>query len=238
VSAPQVDEVSDVLRSIANEKQAEFFQVGEDWRYQVGVDTLSGLEIKVKGAEEINLFIKMLGEYQAENAVTAYGAIKQITKQFPKIDQDSIKEGFRNTFWEGRFEIVCKQPFFVLDGAHNRYSAGKLRKAIKYYFPNKNKVFLIGASSDKDIEGILGELLTETDDFIPVMSSHPRAISRKDLIELSRHDPDKIFDEEDIFNAIKKGLERAGTSGVLIATGSLYLVGEVRQIWFDQFQRC
>jgi dihydrofolate synthase/folylpolyglutamate synthase len=238
VSAPQADEVSEVLRSIAHDKQSAFFQVGDEWQYQVESDTLSGQEISVRGRDEIDLSIKMLGEHQAENAVTAYSALMQVKDQFPNMDQESIKEGFKNAFWEGRFEIVCTEPYVVFDGAHNKYSAGKLRKALDHYFQDRNKVFIIGASSDKDIEGILGELLTGSSSFIPVSSSHPRAIAQDELIELNEHNAENIFRTNDITGAIKKGLELAGPSGLLIITGSLYLVGEVRQIWFDQFLRC
>jgi dihydrofolate synthase/folylpolyglutamate synthase len=238
VSAPQINEVSQVLRSIAQDKQSDLYQVGDDWHYQVVSDTLSGQEINVSGRDEIDLFIKMLGEHQAENAVTAYGALMQVKDQFPNIDQESIKEGFKNAFWEGRFEIVSTEPYVVFDGAHNRYSAGKLRKSLDHYFQNGNEVFIIGASSDKDIKGIIGELLNEASTFIPVASSHPRAISQDELIDLSSNYPEHIIKTGDIYSAIKKGLELAGPSGLLIITGSLYLVGEVRQIWFDQFLRC
>ena len=57
VSSPQVDEVSEVLISIASDKGSAFYQVGDNWRYMVESDTLSGQEIKVTGENEIDVII-------------------------------------------------------------------------------------------------------------------------------------------------------------------------------------
>ena len=65
-----------------------------------------------------------------------------------------MKQGFAMHFGLGRFEIIQKSPPVILDCAHNRDSALKLRLTLEEYFPGKQIVLIFGASEDKDIQGM------------------------------------------------------------------------------------
>ena len=102
-----------------------------------------------KGWTDIHL--PLLGHHQMVNACTAFAALCEIEKMGWEIQPGAIQNGFAKVEWEGRFEIISRDPYIVLDSAHNRDSAAKLRATIVDYFPRKKVVLVFGASEDKDV---------------------------------------------------------------------------------------
>ncbi len=86
--------------------------------------------------------------------------------------------------WPGRFEVLRSDPPLVVDSAHNRDSAMRLRQTLEDYFPGKPVVLIFGASEDKDIAGMFDELRPVTSRVIVTRSYHPRAIEPDKLLEL------------------------------------------------------
>ena len=82
--------------------------------------------------------------------------------------------------------MLQRHPPVVLDCAHNRDSALKLRLTLDDYFPDWPVVLLFGASEDKDIAGMFAELLPRARELIAVKSFHPRAIDPDMLQELAQ----------------------------------------------------
>ena len=76
-------------------------------------------------------------------------------------DVHAICDALENVHWEGRFEILNRNPFIVVDGAHNGDSARMLVRTLQDLFPDARLHFIFGASSDKDIAGIFAEILGE-----------------------------------------------------------------------------
>ncbi len=66
--------------------------------------------------------------------------------------------------WEGRLETVSRQPWIVLDGAHNRDSARCLREALMTCFQYRRLILVLGISANKNLEGIIEELAPIGDD--------------------------------------------------------------------------
>jgi len=85
--------------------------------------------------EPTRLTIPLLGYHQVENAATAYAALQSVRTRGLAIDENAIRKGFAQVFWPGRFEILQRYPPVVIDCAHNRDSALKLRLTLDDYFP-------------------------------------------------------------------------------------------------------
>jgi dihydrofolate synthase/folylpolyglutamate synthase len=126
-----------------------------------------------------------LGYYQVENAVTAYATLQAIDQEGFTISDENLQRGFAKVFWPGRFEVLCFTPPFIVDSAHNRDSALRLRLAIDDYLPDKPVILLFGVSEDKDIRGIFSELLPRVQRVIATQSIHPRAMDANKLVELA-----------------------------------------------------
>jgi dihydrofolate synthase/folylpolyglutamate synthase len=82
---------------------------------------------------------------------------------FPQIKRQPVFWAFEETKWAGRFEVLSKNPFVLLDGAHNPDGAAALRNSLETYFPGERFCYIFGVFRDKDYAGILEQMLPLAD---------------------------------------------------------------------------
>ncbi len=236
VVSPQTEEASIVIEQIARDRSSPLIQVGRDILYEELTNSLEGQTFRLwspgeKGRFSVTLSIPLLGSHQVVNAVTAYAALTVFNKKGFIIDLNDIKRGFAKVFWPGRFEILQKSPPVILDCAHNRDSALKLRLSLEKYFPGKSVMLIFGASEDKDIQGMFIELMPMVHEMLVVKSFHPRAIEPTKLMEIVQPFgcPVQIVDQ--IPDALEKAVQLAGDKMAVLVTGSIFVVAEARKYW-------
>jgi len=249
ISAPQKPEALAVLERLAAERHAPLTVVGRDWLYHLVAHDLTGQDFEVWSAAEQaqldglraqghpvdwrpeSLRLPLLGRHQVENAVVAYAALQALRGQGLPLAPEAIREGLRIVRWPGRFEIVSRRPYLVLDGAHNRDSAHKLADTLKDYFLGRPVTLIFGASSDKDVSGMLAELLepgTGITRVILTQAVHPRAQDPEELAEqVSAYGltPEVV---SSVGQAVRLALAAARPEDVILACGSLFVVAEAR----------
>jgi dihydrofolate synthase/folylpolyglutamate synthase len=223
VSSPQTEEAATVIRETCLKKGCRLISVGSDitWR-KLGSD-LSGQSLEVKGLRgSYQLTIPLLGAHQLQNAACAVTALEALG-----IPKDSIEKGLAKTNWAGRLQILRRRPLLVVDGAHNRDSASKLKEALKEYFHFDHLILIIGASADKDVLGIIEELAPLGNTVIVTRSRHPRAARPEALVGEFAKLGVKAEVAQDVNKAVAEALSKAGKRDLVCATGSLFLVAEV-----------
>jgi dihydrofolate synthase / folylpolyglutamate synthase len=249
VIAPQKDEARLKLEKIAAERNAPLIQVGRDYLYAADSHSLEGQVFLVWTPDEqpmvdefiesggrnvwspVRLRIPLLGFHQIENAATAYAALKTAEKFDVNITPQAYRQGFTQVDWPGRMEILRRHPPVVIDSAHNRYSALRLRQAMDDYFPGFPIILVFGASEDKDIEGMYQELLPRVKRVITTQSIHPRAIDAGELVELAHRSGRSAQAIKPIEDAIKKALDEAGDESVVLVTGSVFVAAAARELY-------
>jgi len=251
VISPQKDEALLVLKKIAEERNSPLYQVGKDYLYAQAAKSLSGQNFYVWPKEDqiaVNAYIEsagredweptkfqipLLGFHQVQNAATAYTTLMVLRNSGLKIDDQNVRKGFANVVWPGRFEILSRRPFFVVDSAHNRESALRLRNAIDDYFPGIPVVLIFGASEDKDIDGMLVELVPRVKVVITTKSIHPRAISPESLVEKVNQLGVRAIPTQSLEEAFELSHKLAGKENLILVAGSIFVAGGMRDIWFD-----
>jgi dihydrofolate synthase/folylpolyglutamate synthase len=211
------------------------FQIGENYSYALLGHSLEGQSLRVWNGTSPSrgerLEIPLLGKHQAENAATAYAAVQVFSRQALPVSAEVIRRGFASTRWPGRFEVLQRNPPVVVDSAHNRDSALRLRQTLDDYFPGIPVVLVFGASEDKDIAGMIDELSPRVQEVVATKSFHPRAIMPEYLVEIATQfgKPAKIV--ADIPDAVEEALRLAGETRMVLVTGSIFVVAATREVW-------
>ena len=173
--------------------------------------------------------LPLLGHFQLPNAAAALGAALLLAGggHIP-LTLDTIATGLATARWPGRLEIIRQEPLTLVDGAHNADSATQLRRALHDLFPGRPLTLILGTSLDKDLPGIAAALVPAAAQLILTVSSHPRSASLALLHRAT--DPYTIptLDTADIPTALARAAALTPPDGLIIATGSLFIVADAR----------
>ena len=208
ISAPQEKEARAVIRKRCRQMHAGLHETGKDIAYK-------------------NIKISLIGRHQIVNAAAAIGAVEALSLHGFDVREDAIREGLANTLWPGRCEIVSKNPLIIVDGAQNRASSRALKKTIQDNFTYRKLILILGISRDKDIKGISDELKGLADEVILTCADNPRASSPADLKPYFRGK--KTYLTKNLKEAKKLALSVSGEKGLILVTGSLFILGEFRK---------
>lgn len=181
-----------------------------------------------------NLEMAMLGVHQYENAAAAILAAEIFLKDRGISDEKAeyyIREGIKKTRWEGRMEILSREPFFMVDGAHNGNGVAALAESLRTLFPGEKFHFVMGVMADKNYEEMIEELLPLALDFKTVTVESERALTAQELSEKIR--AKGICDSGLLhsFDELMPG--QLDVAHKTIAFGSLYFVGEIKKYFLD-----
>jgi len=231
VSAPQVEEALEVLKRVAKEKNSPLILVGEDVKFERLTSSLDGQSLSIRDELRhltINLQLPLLGSHQIENAAIAYAALK--TSRIP-ISEEAIQQGFAQAKWPARFEVLHRTPPVVIDSAHNRDSARRLRETLDEYFPEVPVILIFCALEDKDISGMLEELKPRLECVVATQADHPRAPSPEWTAEQVKKAGIAVESVAPVSSALERALELAGNQKLVLAAGSVAFAGEVSAAW-------
>jgi dihydrofolate synthase/folylpolyglutamate synthase len=240
VTAASQPEVLEVLRTECERQGALLLQVGKDTRYEVRRLNLDGGFFDFYGIGETrwqNIHVAMLGEHQIANAATALTAL-QALRRFGRIDvsEQAVRAGLEQARFPGRLEIVQRRPLVVLDGAHNPEKMEKLRIALETLFSYERLILVIGVIAAKDFASIVSRIAPIAD---RIVTTAPRVFGKDPVSpdEMARFvcengfPRSKVVCEPDPLRAVERALAMSGPDDLVCITGSLYLLGEVREIW-------
>jgi len=238
VSSPQPEEVARVIGERCIECGARLVRVGRDVIWQgLGFKADSQLLVVNGVLDNYKLSIPLLGRYQLENAAVAVAALEALAGKGFDISLDSIIRGLNKVSWPGRFQVLGHKPLIVVDGAHNPASARQLKLSLANYingygdYKNGDKPFdrtilVIGASSDKDIAGVISELYLLFGEVIVTRSRHPRAMATAPIVAELKRCGLKARITGTVAEAVSLALTMAGERDFICVTGSLFVVGE------------
>ena len=171
----------------------------------------------------------MKGEYQKENAALAFSALMALKSMGYSVSEEGIRRGMKKACWPGRFELLAKEPLFIIDGAHNEDGVRALAQALKQDYPGKEFCLIVGILGDKAYDKMLDIMLPFAKKAVCVTPPNPRALPGEELgkvIAKKRKDLPIIICK-DLKEALEKGYfkEKEDT----LAFGSLYYIGRLRK---------
>jgi len=244
VSSPQKPEALQVIKEVSSWLGSELTVVGKTIRYEAGRHTLAGQSVFIWKQDchshpgDISsditreaFIIPLLGSHQVENAATAYATLGICDRKGLGVSLSAIRTGFAAVEWPGRFEVLSKQPLVIIDSAHNNDSAHRLRQTLDEYLPDKKIRMLFGSSEDKDIAGMLDEILPRVEKLYATKSEHPRALDPKIIATQARKKTRSVVIFQRVEDALAEALKGMDDSTVILATGSIFIAAAVRLIY-------
>ena len=227
VLSPQPEEAASIISDICREKEAKVVQVGKDISWHKTGDDLSTQSLVIEGRKNnYQVSIPLSGDFQLENAASAVAALEALGSAGFVISTANIARGLARVKWPGRFHILQERPTVLVDGAHNVASTKRLVSNIKVYFSDKRIILVFGTSCDKDIPGIINELVPLSPQVIVTQTAHSRAALLSTLVaEFSKRgiEPET---RETVTEAISRALSLAEKTDLVCVTGSLFVVAE------------
>ena len=176
--------------------------------------------------EQITADSPLLGRHQLRNIALAIATAEELKKGFGfKITPQDIERGIRETNWRGRFQVIPGEPAIILDVAHNPAGAWALRSTISEYYEGHPLTLVFGAMRDKAIEEMAQILFPIADQVIATKVENPRAAAPNDIAALAHVIGSDVFVETDLGKALALARSKAPLNGVIVITGSVYLVG-------------
>lgn len=223
-----------VIARKAYEKNAPLYDVTR-LHYHNWHHTLEGqgFDVKIQGTDYSGIRIHMLGLHQVHNALTALTAL-EILRQEKKISvtKEKLYRGMERAVQPGRFEIMRKAPYVILDGAHNQAGAQSLAEAMGEFFQGASVLMVVGILADKEVDDMIAPFCQVGSAFIATEPLSPRALSAADLGEKFKAKGKPVEVVANMEEATRRALQRLEREDwdVLIFGGSLYLVGKVREM--------
>ncbi|MDO9592152.1 MAG: folylpolyglutamate synthase/dihydrofolate synthase family protein [Erysipelotrichaceae bacterium] len=176
--------------------------------------------------------LKLIGDYQVRNAVVALTAVRTLREVYGvPLSDESIQIGLAEAQWPGRLEVMAKEPVLVMiDGAHNLHGASGLSGALRRLLGGRRIVAVVGILGDKDISGMLAEMMPLVHVVIATEPDNPRKMSAEGLADhMSGYDAE-IHIRPVIKDALDLAFQLAAPGDAIVCFGSLYMIGQARTL--------
>ena len=175
-----------------------------------------------------NLFLPLLGDHQLHNAAVVLSVADTLIEEGWKISEENIRDGLRDVRWPGRFDIMRRDPLFIIDGGHNPQCIEALVKNIQDYLPGKKLVVLTGVLADKDYVDMYQPVMPYVKQFICVTPPNPRKLDADKLAAYLESTGIPASPYAEIADGVRAAIEAAGKDGVVLCFGSLYMIGSIK----------
>lgn len=177
-----------------------------------------------------NIHLPLLGEHQLRNAAVALTAADVLQARGWRLTDEDIRYGVEHVSWPGRFELVRRDPLFIIDGGHNPQCIEALTKNVRDYLCGRPLTILTGVLADKDYACMYESIAPYASAYFAITPPNPRALASGKLADyLSRFGkPVSAYDK--ISDGVAAAIAHAKSQpdGAVLCYGSLYMIGEIK----------
>ncbi len=232
-------EASETIREIAEERGSSFYDVSRIEPRNVE-ESLDGYSFDIEGGfngpgTSLRVNLSMIGHHQISNAICALSVIKTLSeKGIISCKAEKIQSGLKKGRQKGRLEILKRDPWLIIDGAHNEAGVEALIRVIRNHFHGCRLLLIIGILADKEVGRILKSFSALPADIAATEPDNPRKLSAEQLCERvirSGRNCAALGDWEKACDYVEKEMHNYDA---VIISGSLYLIGKVRGRFTDE----
>ncbi len=246
VSGVMDEEARSTLEAICRKRDAPLVQLDRDIHYKyrgpAGTydcgtgDAVARVDVRAFGRDWSGVPLPMVGEHQARNAAVVLGVIHVLASQGYEIADNAIEAGMRQVRCPLRIEVLSRQPLVIADAAHNWASISELLNTLDGEFIARRRVLVFGTTKDKDVSGLLRQLLPRFETVILTQYlSNPRAVPYQQLQrQVQAISGAATHLAADPATAWKLAKRFAHAEDMICITGSFFVAAEMRDIIIDE----
>lgn len=177
-----------------------------------------------------NIHLPLLGEHQLKNAAVAMTTAEVLQARGWKITDSGIRYGVEHVSWPGRFELVRRDPLFIIDGGHNPQCIEALTKNVRDYLANRPLTILTGVLADKDYACMYESIAPYASAYFTITPPNPRALASDKLAAYLARFGKPVTSFEKIADGVAAAIAhaKAQENGAVLCYGSLYMIGEIK----------
>ncbi len=176
-----------------------------------------------------NLQLPLLGIHQLKNAAVVLSIIDTLQEKGWNISEQNIRDGLQFARWPGRFDIVGRDPLFIIDGGHNPQCIDALVVNIRDYLKDRKVIALTGVLADKDYADMYKPVMPLVQEFVCITPPNPRKLEAQELAGHLQGVGAKATACDSIESGVRTARELAGRDGVVLCFGSLYTIGSIKE---------
>lgn len=224
VSAVQDMEAMEVIRDVCRKKECVFDTVDQEQIKDISYG-YEGQSFSYKDWK--NIKISLMGSYQIKNAALALEAIEALRKLGYELNDKAVYQGMKTAVWKGRFTVISKEPFIIMDGAHNQAAAEELVRSLKLYYPGKKFYYIFGMFRDKDYHQVIRLTAPLAEHIVTVETpENPRALPAEELKKAVAEVNPSVEAAGNLRMAVNRVMEQIDKDAVIVIFGSLSFLGE------------
>ena len=175
----------------------------------------------------LGIHLPLLGKHQLYNAAVVLTIVKALRERGLTISDEAMREGIASVSWPGRFELVARNPLFIVDGGHNPQCIEALVNNVRDYLGGKRLTILTGVLADKDYGDMYQDMAQYAAEFVAVTPPNPRALPAQELKVYLERFGKPVTACDTVAEGVALAKKLAGADGVVLAYGSLYMVGDI-----------
>lgn len=242
VSGVTLEPAKSVIAEVCREQSAPLLELGRDFDYEYSLAETgqSSATATVRTARTTwqDLKLPLVGEHQARNLALALAAIERLEEQGWKVPPEAVPAGLARLRWPGRIEVVGRDPTVIIDAAHNWEAVAALLRTLEESFASRRRVLIFAATRDKDVSGMLRQLLPKFDSVVlTCFQSNPRHVPVETLLRMAASLTDQpLHAAADPASAWKLARHFAGPEDLICVTGSFFIAAELRELIVDVSQ--
>jgi dihydrofolate synthase/folylpolyglutamate synthase len=229
------EEIIKMIENTCQKKKCQVLFSKNQAGYNVKETTIDyqKFDIDLNGSHYTDLKIPLLGEHQLRNAQIVIMIIELLKGMGVEIKEKDLREGFEKTKWPGRLEIIQKDPFIILDCAHNPSGMKSLGSVINNMFGHPKKILVMGIMRDKDIPGIVKEAGSFADLIIITRPKFERAAEPELILNWAKKYCEDVKIIHNVAEAVNHAISTANSDDAVIISGSIFNVGEAMEFLYS-----
>jgi dihydrofolate synthase/folylpolyglutamate synthase len=246
VLAPQPEEALAVIRQTADRIGLPLYS-SEIWSPALDAADWSGQTFSLRkvppppgmldlpleeGFAYRRLELPLAGAHQVGNAAFALTVLWLLQDRGFAWEEKQLREAWRDLFWPGRMEILSRRPLLLIDGAHNPEKARALAEAVRALGQDRRCVLVLGVSREKDLGGVLQSFLPLAPTLIATQAQSERARPAEEILAMGLSLGLTGEQTLPLSAAAERAQALAGAEGLVLVTGSMYVAGEARDLFF------